>query len=89
LLAQRLRTAVREQQKQRINTLDGIEAALAHLNPEATLARGFAIIRDSSGRLVTDAADLHQGQTINLRLARGEADASVLRSTATDRPIAT
>jgi exodeoxyribonuclease VII large subunit len=89
LLAQRLDTALRAQQQQRHNTLDQLAAALAHLNPEATLARGFSIVRDAAGALVTDAATLHPGQTVNLTLARGGAEASILASSTSPRPIAT
>lgn len=89
LLAQRLDTAIRDQHRQRLNTLENIAAALAHLNPEATLARGFSIVRDASGKLVTDAASLHAGQTVNLYLARGSAEAGILTSTPEHHPIAT
>jgi exodeoxyribonuclease VII large subunit len=89
LLAQRLDTAIREQHRKRLNTLDNIAAALSHLNPEATLARGFSIVRDASGKLVTDASSLHPGQTVSLYLARGSAEAGILTSTPNHRPIAT
>ncbi len=89
LLAQRLETAFREQHRKRLNTLENLAAALSHLNPEATLARGFSIIRDASGKLVTDASSLRAGQTVNLNLARGTAEASILTSTPDDRPVAT
>ena len=80
MLAQRLRTALREQQQNRTNALENIEAALAHLNPEAILARGFSIVRDVNGNLVTDAAGLHPDQTVSLHLARGEAEATIVRT---------
>lgn len=89
LLAQRLRAALREQQQNRLNALGNIAAALNHLNPQATLARGFAIVRDASGGLVTDAANLHPGQTVSLDLARGKAEASIVRATGDKRVIAT
>jgi len=88
LLAQRLRAAVNAQQQVRLNAIENIAAALAHLSPEATLARGFAIVRDAAGRLVTDAASLHLGQTVSLHLARGEAAASILGTSSEERPIA-
>ncbi len=78
LLAQRLGAAIRQQQQNRLGALDSIAAALAHLNPQATLARGFSIVRDASGHLVTDAASLHAGETVSLYLAHGEARASIL-----------
>ena len=89
LLAQRLGAAVREQQQKRLGALDNIAAALAHLNPEATLARGFSIVRDANGHLVTDAARLQTGQTVSIYLARGGAEASILSSSTDHRPIAT
>ena len=89
LLSQRLDTAIREQPLKRLNALDNIAAALAHLNPEATLARGFSIVRDASGKLVTDASRLRAGQTVSLYLARGSAEAGILTSTPDHRPVAT
>lgn len=89
LLAQRLSAATRVQQQKRLYALDNIAAALAHLNPEATLARGFSIVRDASGRLVTDAASLQTGQSVSLHLAHGSAEAAILSSTPGYRPIAT
>lgn len=89
LLAQRLGTAIREQQQKRLGVLGTMAAALAHLNPEATLARGFSIVRDANGHLVTDAASLHPGQIVSLHLARGGAEASILTSATDHRPIAT
>lgn len=89
LLAQRLDSAAREQHRQRLNALDKLAAALAHLNPDATLARGFSIVRDAKGKLVTDASSLHAGQTVSLHLARGSADAAILTSSADQGPVAT
>jgi exodeoxyribonuclease VII large subunit len=88
LLAQRLDSAVREQHRQRLNALDKLAAALAHLNPEATLARGFSIVRDANGKLVTDASILHAGQTVSLHLARGSAEAAILTSILDQGPVA-
>lgn len=89
LLAQRLSAAIRGQQQQRINALDKSAAALAHLNPEATLARGFSIVRDATGRLVTNAANVQAGQRVSLYLAHGGAEARILTSSADHLPIAT
>jgi exodeoxyribonuclease VII large subunit len=81
LLAQRLRAALRQQQQRRRSAIGNIAGALAHLNPEATLARGFSIVRDASGKLVTDASSLSAGQPVSLYLARGEAEASIISTT--------
>jgi len=89
ILAHRLRAAIRGQQQLRINALDNSAAALDHLNPEAALARGFSIVRDASGHLVTDAASLQAGQTVSLYLAHGGAEARILTCSAKHQPIAT
>ena len=89
MLAQRLRAAMRGQQQQRTNALDNRAAALAHLNPEATLARGFSIVRDARGQVVTNAANLQAGQTVSLYLAHGGAEASILTSSTEHQTIAT
>lgn len=81
LLAQRLGAAVRHQQEQRRSRVDALSAALRHLDPEAILTRGYSIVRDAQGALVTDAAKLRPGQAINLRLASGQAEATVLSTT--------
>lgn len=52
-------------------------ASLAALGPFATLERGYAIIRDADGKVVRSAADVTKGQSIDVRLARGELDVRV------------
>jgi exodeoxyribonuclease VII large subunit len=55
--------------------------ALALLNPEAVLERGYAIVTAHDGRVIADACEMRVGDNIALTLARGRALASV---TATD-----
>lgn len=45
--------------------------ALAHLSPARTLQRGFSIVRDARGALVTDSASIDIGQTLDVEFARG------------------
>jgi exodeoxyribonuclease VII large subunit len=47
--------------------------ALQALDPRGVIGRGYALVRDEHGRLVTDAAALAPGQALQLELARGEA----------------
>lgn len=82
LLAQRLGAAVRRRQEQGRTRVDALGAALRHLDPEAILTRGYSIVRDAHGQLVTDAANLRPGQHISLRLARGQAEATIASTTA-------
>lgn len=52
-------------------------ASLEAASPEAVLARGFAVVRDSEGRAVRDSASLETGEMLDIRFARGEARARV------------
>lgn len=65
--------------------LERLCAELAHLDPTAVLTRGYSIVRDADGRLVTGARQLSIGQPIELVLAEGGAQARVesVRATAT------
>jgi exodeoxyribonuclease VII large subunit len=77
LLAQRLGASLRQQHAGRLEATARSAAALAHLNPESVLARGFAVVRDENGDVISSVAALAPGMTINLRLANGEVDAGV------------
>jgi exodeoxyribonuclease VII large subunit len=66
MLAQRLRA--------RFERLAG---AVAQLDPTAVLTRGYSIVRDADGSVVTSARQLHVGQSIGLVLADGGAQARV------------
>ena len=52
-------------------------AQLRAFDPNNTLARGYAIVRDAGGAIVRDAAQLAVGQRVGLSFARGEAYADV------------
>jgi exodeoxyribonuclease VII large subunit len=55
-------------------------ARLLTLAPQATLARGFAIVRDAQGQLVRESTQLTAGQAFNVELAKGHIDAQVVAS---------
>lgn len=57
--------------------LERLAASLTHLNPEAVLARGYAIAFDTAGQAVHDAGALTPGQVLKLRLHRGERQVQV------------
>jgi exodeoxyribonuclease VII large subunit len=52
-------------------------ALLGTLSPEATLARGYSITRDASGRIVRSAAELAPGDALRTRFRDGEAESVV------------
>ena len=64
------RTAGRRRERGR---LAAASAALGALGPEATLARGYAIVRRAEdGAIVRDPAESPPGTRLRLRVARGE-----------------
>ncbi|MEO0350173.1 MAG: exodeoxyribonuclease VII large subunit [Cyanobacteria bacterium P01_A01_bin.15] len=51
---------------------------LATLDPAAVLRRGYGLVKQSSGDIVTQASDLSPGDAISLRLGDGQVEAEVL-----------
>ena len=68
---------LRDQLDSRTRRLEIARIGLESASPEAVLARGFAVVRDSDGRAVRDGSALAPGDGINLRFARGGAAARV------------
>jgi exodeoxyribonuclease VII large subunit len=57
--------------------MEQMEARLHGLSPLKILERGYALVFDAQGNLVKDAAQVHTGDEIRARVARGEIDATV------------
>jgi exodeoxyribonuclease VII large subunit len=57
--------------------LDLASRTLAAVGPLATLSRGYAIVTDRSGHVVTDASEIGAGAEIEARLAKGILAATV------------
>ncbi|MDD5175977.1 MAG: exodeoxyribonuclease VII large subunit [Sterolibacterium sp.] len=77
LAEQRLSSAVKcglAAQQARLGTL---AVALAQLSPQATLDRGYSIVRDSHGAVVFDSRQLAAGDAIELHFAKGGAHAHI------------
>ena len=55
----------------------GFGVALQHLNPEAVLERGYAIVTQADGSIVQDSRTLAIGDVLRVSLARGSVEASV------------
>lgn len=62
---------------QRRHRLDGLAAQLELLNPQRTLERGYAILRDEKGAIVRSPAQLQARQNVNVRLAEGSAQLGI------------
>lgn len=61
------------------NHLATIEARVSAASPERILSLGFALVR-SGGKVVSDTAQLAQGDTIEIRLAKGSAEAIITKN---------
>ena len=60
---------------------DATAARLESLSPLAVLSRGYSLTqRTADGRLIRDAAELHVGEQIITRFARGRAFSRVERT---------
>ena len=57
--------------------LERLSGAVQMLNPQRVLERGFAIVSDANGQVVSDAASLRPGATLALTLATGSASVIV------------
>ncbi|MBY4637569.1 exodeoxyribonuclease VII large subunit [Sphingopyxis sp. XHP0097] len=57
--------------------LEGLARLLVSLDPRALLARGYAMVRDSAGAIVTTAAGARAAGTLRLQFADGEVAAEV------------
>ncbi len=64
----------------RRNQLERSSASLEALSPLAILNRGYALVFDSSGRLVKDAAKVKVGDEITARVAHGNLTAAVKKT---------
>ena len=62
---------------QRRARLDQLSGQIEALSPLAVLDRGYALVFDSSGRLIKDAKKVKLGQEISARLAQGSLVATV------------
>ncbi|NCA07897.1 MAG: exodeoxyribonuclease VII large subunit, partial [Micrococcales bacterium] len=52
------------------------KSLLRSLSPQSTLDRGYAVIRDESGQVITDPAKVTAGQALKLRVAKGDLEAT-------------
>jgi exodeoxyribonuclease VII large subunit len=71
-LQSRAARALREKLARRQLALEAAAARLNTVSPLATLSRGYAIVLDSAGNVLSTATDTQPGQVVNARLARGE-----------------
>ncbi|RDE51888.1 MAG: exodeoxyribonuclease VII large subunit [Candidatus Accumulibacter meliphilus] len=76
-LAPQLRSAWQEAQHARRADLERLAAGLAHLNPQAVLARGYSVVTNAQGEIVRDSGQLEPSARIAVLLHRGRFEAEV------------
>jgi exodeoxyribonuclease VII large subunit len=78
--AARLHRAARQRLAHESDRLAALAARLDTLSPLNVLARGYSLTRTADGRLVRAAADVAPGDLVVTRLAFGEVESRVVRS---------
>ena len=78
-LAGRLPRAVALALQREQARLQRAQAQVALLDPQRVLERGYALVTDAAGHVVTEAAALRPGQALHVRVARGAFEAAVTR----------
>lgn len=76
-LGERLKLQVNQHLTQCRTQLSKLEALLSSLGPQATLARGYSIIRDPHGTLVRSTHQLEKGHAFTVILTDGQVHAHV------------
>ena len=77
LLQNRLDMSMQRYMQMQQQRLLSLHNSLAQLNPHSVLARGYAMVQDSAGKLVSDANQLSPTQKVHITFAQGNADAVI------------
>jgi exodeoxyribonuclease VII large subunit len=77
--SQQLMTRFASQHAAATHQYDSLRAQLELLAPQRTLERGYAIVQDAEGRILRDTADLAEKESIELRLAKGQAHIKIAK----------
>ncbi len=80
LAEQKLSAAAHSSLAERRGRLDTLAAALSQLSPQATLERGYSIVRDRNGKVLRDSSEIAAGDTLELLFAAGWAHAEVRKT---------
>ncbi|RKQ36857.1 exodeoxyribonuclease VII large subunit [Kocuria tytonis] len=64
------------------DSVSQMRARVRALSPQQTLDRGYAVLQTADGSVLTDADDAAPGQSLSVRLARGELGVDVTSSSA-------
>lgn len=73
----RIRSAAQRQTEVAWASIDALMRHALGLTPERTLERGYALVRDEAGQVITRAAQVHTGQQLTLEWSDGESKVQV------------
>ena len=76
-LVARHRFALKQALARRAEQLNRMNGNLQHLNPARVLERGYSVVRNRAGNVVTDSAQISIAEQIDVAFARGTADVRV------------
>lgn len=76
----RLVQALQTLQQQRQTRLATVAQHLTLLDPRQVLARGYSLVQDGQGQLVSAASQLHVGDALRISFAEGAVEANVTRA---------
>jgi exodeoxyribonuclease VII large subunit len=77
LLGQELANVMQQRLYAERSACERLGDALSHLNPDATLARGYSIVRDAKGNIVSNSQQLQAGDAIRLSFGKGSASGHI------------
>jgi len=76
-LSERMERAVDKKTELAQRKLERFDAAFRALDPDAVLQRGYAVVSDASGMVISDVSEVRIGDAVNLRLKNGSITADV------------
>ncbi len=78
-LAARLAFALTHNVQSFQSRLERLQVALTGLDPAGVLARGYSITLDARGKVITEAAQVNEGDRLTTRLSQGSLESEVRR----------
>jgi exodeoxyribonuclease VII large subunit len=77
-IKRRLTQGIQVELRRATERCQALRAHLMTLDPDTVVRRGYALVKDEAGQLVTQANSLHPGQTLQVQLAQGQIVVQVL-----------
>ncbi len=79
----RILEGMEESLRHRITSLNErvrhLRSLISAADPKAILARGYSVVTDESGNIISSADDLSVGQSVTIETGRGSADARITK----------